>query len=241
MASVSFGPKGRFVSGGIDRTIRIWNRDATVRRRSRAHPRTIHAVDYSPRGDRVASGCDDGVIRVFDAHTGDILRSIPTHRGAIRDVRFRADGSSLLSVASDGAIACVDVHRGTVRQRRTLCKGSIGSLALSPDGTWIAAGCSHGRVHLLDPRDLGGRRRLIHAHDASVVSLAAGPDGRLASADRAGHVCLIDARKGRAVHGRKAHDGAVYGLVFLDRGRGLATAGRDRRICLWTVEDRRRL
>lgn len=50
----------------------------------------------------VATGCVDGVVRLWDLRTAQCVQQLRGHSDAVQAVAFSADGSLLLSGADDG-------------------------------------------------------------------------------------------------------------------------------------------
>ena len=67
------------------------------------HPNWVQGGVFSPDGTTIVTGCKDGVIRRFDAATGELLGSFVGHAGRLWDVRFGPRGE-LVSAGSDGTI-----------------------------------------------------------------------------------------------------------------------------------------
>ncbi|KAL6821800.1 hypothetical protein J3E69DRAFT_339363 [Trichoderma sp. SZMC 28015] len=65
------------------------------------HACTVRAVCFSMDGKAIASCCDDGIIRVWDAATGAIQHTLSTDRHYILAISFSPDGKSFAYV-SDG-------------------------------------------------------------------------------------------------------------------------------------------
>jgi WD40 repeat protein len=55
-----------------------------------------------PDGNTLATGCQDGVIRLWDLGRGVMTQEMPDHGSSIRALCFSADGRRLASGASDG-------------------------------------------------------------------------------------------------------------------------------------------
>ena len=90
----------RLLSGGTDREPRGWalatGRLLAVLPR---HPSWIQGCAFSPDGTQIATGCRDGVVRVFDAGTLELERKIVGHVGRTWEVKYDSAGM----VASSGA------------------------------------------------------------------------------------------------------------------------------------------
>jgi WD40 repeat protein/DNA-binding SARP family transcriptional activator/class 3 adenylate cyclase len=63
----------------------------------------ISALAFSPDGSLVATGHEDGAVRLFEADTGNLRLALPGNAGAVKDVSFSPDGTMLASTsAKDG-------------------------------------------------------------------------------------------------------------------------------------------
>ena len=84
---VAFSPDGsRIVTGGRDRTARLWNVETgTVLRILQGHEDEVLAVAFSGDGRGVFTASREGTVRTWDAGSGSLLR---THSSG--GLRFRA-------------------------------------------------------------------------------------------------------------------------------------------------------
>ena len=99
-------PVGRLVRRRPKRRLR-----ARLRRgQRRAHPPVpgergaIDGVAFSPDGDTIATGGDDGSIRLFDADRGTQLLNLPAHPYLVTGLGFNRDGTRLVSASPDGVV-----------------------------------------------------------------------------------------------------------------------------------------
>ena len=59
---------------------------------------------FSPQGDIIASGSEDGTIKIWDGKTGQQIGNLVGHLKYINSVTFSRDGKSLASGSSDNTI-----------------------------------------------------------------------------------------------------------------------------------------
>ena len=122
VAAVGWSPDGsRLVSGGNDRTIRIWHPTPTQHDTTADHPTDrVLAVGWSPDGSRLVSGGGDGTVRVWEAGSGRLQYTLPRrgigtltrrllnmssgHTGGVAAVGWSPDGSRLVSGGDDGRL-----------------------------------------------------------------------------------------------------------------------------------------
>ena len=154
------------------------------------HTDAVWSVAFSPDGKTLASGSDDGTVRLWDLATHRQLGTPFTgNTKQVDSVAFSPDGKTLASGGWDGTVRLWDVatHRqlGTPLTAHTTT--IVYSVAFSPDGKTLAAGNDDGTVRLWD---LAAHRQLgtpLTGHTGAVESVAFSPDGRTlasASADR---------------------------------------------------------
>ena len=94
----------------------------------------LHCVAFSPGGKTLASGGDDGVVRLWDVAARKNMRTLKGHTDAVFSVAFSPDGKTLASGSRDKTVMLWDVAAS--ENPRTL-KGHadlVDSVAFSPDG-----------------------------------------------------------------------------------------------------------
>ncbi|GAA2124819.1 hypothetical protein GCM10009802_29970 [Streptomyces synnematoformans] len=66
------------------------------------HGSPVSALDISPDGRRIVTGTLNGVVRVWDADTADLVREVTRDGHLVRAARFTPDGKHLITVAQLG-------------------------------------------------------------------------------------------------------------------------------------------
>lgn len=104
----------------------------------RGHVGNVRSVSFSPDGKTIASGSDDKTVKIWDAATGTILRSLRGHSATVTSVFFSPDGKTLISSGKDKTVRVWDAATGEALQSSAgvSCEGT--PAAFSPDGKFLA-------------------------------------------------------------------------------------------------------
>jgi hypothetical protein len=69
------------------------------------HPAKIWFVKWSPDGRFLATTCEDGSARLWDAHSGHLMAEPFAHQSEVRRAEFSPDGRRLLTCSFDHTAA----------------------------------------------------------------------------------------------------------------------------------------
>ena len=214
------------------------------------HPSAVHAVSFSPDGDTVLTGGQDGVARLWDAHTGELVREFIAHsRLGIGTLAFSPDGQKILTGSSgrfDLTARLWDVATGEIIHELIGHERPVRSVAFSPDGQMLLTGSSDKTARLWD----AGTGKLIHelvGHMGTiraVRSVAFSPDSQMvltASMDQTAR--LWDVATGKVVHIFPHVDAPRASVAFSPDGKVIFTGTDDkgRAGYLWDVNTRERV
>ncbi|MFF0768546.1 hypothetical protein ACFYUK_06570 [Nonomuraea wenchangensis] len=106
VTALAFAPSAptTLVSGGADRTARVWDVGTGRGRLLAGHAGPVDAVAFAPDGTVLATGGGDRTVRLWDVPTGRPLGPpLAGHRGAVAALAFAPDGRTLLAAAADRA------------------------------------------------------------------------------------------------------------------------------------------
>ena len=65
------------------------------------HGSIVYGVTLSPDGRRLASGCADNTIRIWDMTRHDQVTELRGHNGFVKSVAFSPDGKRMVSASGD--------------------------------------------------------------------------------------------------------------------------------------------
>ncbi len=146
---LAFSPDStRLASVGLDRNIRIWSLTETSLTPDHVifDPLTTPLkISFSPNLSVIACGTAEGLVILYDLSTGNPVRIMPGHHGAVLSLIFSPDGKSLLSAGVDGTVRRWEIPSGKSLDTRVL-DSEVRSIQVSPDGQYVAVAGRQGAV-----------------------------------------------------------------------------------------------
>jgi WD40 repeat protein len=208
------------------------------------------AVAWSPDGMRIAAGCADSRLRIWNAATGQIDKEIPG-AGGLNAIAWLPDGSGVVtssgiwSVSSGQRVHAMTGHRASVR-----------SIAVSRDGKRIITASMDKTIRIWNAAT--GETQLtlapagfaIHTDTGWIKSdmtlpqtaAAFSADGKYLASGGADRIVRVwDAASGKELGDLFGHTMTVMAVAFLD-DHHVVSASLDGTVRIWDFErDMRRL
>lgn len=232
-----------FVSG--ERAIHMLTLRALEALIFQAHPEQTHALAGSPDGKLLATAGKEGLIKVWDAKTGEKVFNKKAHTGDVRSIAFDSASSRLASGGNDKVVKVFDINGDEIASLAGH-PATVSAIAFSPDGKRVASGGAGldsmsrpfvGAVHVWD-LDKKREFTILRDHQTPVRAVAYSRDGKyLATGGSDGLVLLYEAETGKKVHELKGHLGVIWTLAFSPDGAVLASSGSAGSVRLWRTGD----
>ncbi|MFG2004738.1 protein kinase [Spirillospora sp. NPDC048911] len=196
------------------------------------HGAEVTGVAFSPDGAILASGGADGLILVWNAMTGQRVRSLEGHTYPLVSMAFSADGKTMTTGAELVRIWNLDTGRqlrGIATQRRTGFDSGLSALACSPDGRYLATDGRDGKALLWNVTP----GRIIRSLTGQAgAALAFTPDGRgLVGGGRT--LRQWNVADGALVRTFAKASGPVHAIALSADGRFLAASSDTSPVALW--------
>lgn len=198
-------------------------------------PSWLTALAFHPDPAFVATGHDDGAVRLWDVAGHQLVREFEAHKRAVSAIAFSADGKRLASAGEDKLIHLWDTESGKSLGKLVGHTDRIPALAWHPSGDFLVSAGWDSTARIWDVRTKEPVL-LLNAHATQVTALAFSKDGKLmASGDSAPEVHLWDWEHKKERHRFKGPRAEIRELVFSPNGKRLACNG-DSVIHLWNTE-----
>jgi sterol desaturase/sphingolipid hydroxylase (fatty acid hydroxylase superfamily) len=195
------------------------------------HKGAVLGVAISADGGLIASGGEDGTVRVWDAE-GRAQLTLPGHERPVRSVAISADRRVIVSGGYDGAVRVWDAATGQEKFALRGHRGFVLGVAVSADGRRVASAGADGTVRVWDG-ETGQEQHALAGHTSAVPSVALSGDGeRVVSAGWAS-AKLWNADTGRARLTLAGHTDLVYSLAISPDGRRVVTGSFDQAVKVW--------
>jgi len=205
------------------------------------HPHGFRAVVFAANGQRaISAGRNDKALDTWDLSTGTFVRALEGHKQAVEAIAITPDSASIVSASSDFTVGLWDAVKGQLRQTLQGHRGEVNALSISRDGRVAATVSSDCSIKLWDIAS-GRCIKTLAPDDGSdepFVAVRYLPDSRgVVTGGRDGSVRLWSTVTGKCTRTFDGHSGAILDLaVLLDRPQFLS-AGEDKTLRLWNLEN----
>jgi hypothetical protein len=191
----------------------------------KGHTSGVLSVSWSPDGKRLATGCADGTVKVWDAAGGWELLTIKRHTNRVWSVSWSPDGKRLATTSIDGTANVWEAAGGRELLSLKGHTGGLNCVSWSRDGKRLATGSADGTARVWDAT--GGSELLsVKANTNGVPSVSWSPDGnRLATGSWEGTANVWETASVQAVQEWNRQDHALEDLRACNTFRGPEAQG----------------
>jgi WD40 repeat protein len=199
------------------------------------HADEVYSLCASSDGQRLASGCRDGTIKLWDSATGQLQQTLSGHSDIVRLVNFSHDNQLLVSASVDEIIKLWDATTGELQETFENHPTWLYTVVFSPDSQQLVSYSENGTMNM-KIWEATERKPLqtLKERPGPVDSIAFSPDGQEVGSGLEDHTFKpldFDLRQRLQTLGEGS--GSIGNVSFSPDGQKLASSSEDGIITLW--------
>ena len=219
----------------------MWRADDGSRQKSFKADGNIRAITFSPDGTKIAAGCEDKLLFVWDVESGELVKKVNAHAQPVYDVSFSPDGKTIATCCGDwteakpGRVKLWKADSLTEIARLDGHEVAVRSAVFDPDGSRLASVSEDGVIRIWDVETQTELAVLRNSTGARPLDWS--PDGKLLAAGLHDGTTNIWSLKTGMVVRRFGGMDDTFSVRFVPDGSLLVGAGGEKQITLWDTSE----
>ncbi|XP_057859108.1 autophagy-related protein 16 isoform X1 [Cryptomeria japonica] len=192
-----------------------------------AHEGGCHSLLFENNSDRLITGGQDMLVKLWDINSGTLISTLHGCLGAVLDLGVSGDNKFILGASSDHKLYLWDVQSGRIAHTLTGHSEKVCATDVSKLSNRKAVSAAYDRTIKVWDLHKGYVANTIICHsNCNSVSLTA--DGQhIYSGHVDGHLRFWDTRTGKLVNEVAAHVSGITSVTLSRNGQFVLTSGRD--------------
>ncbi|TNE53217.1 MAG: WD40 repeat domain-containing protein [Bacteroidetes bacterium] len=223
-------------SGAADRFVARWNLESGQQEAFsiRCDASIYGLVEITDR-NLLCMGLSNGSLHIIDQFKKQEIRHLKAHQSAVFSILENQELKQLYTTDMEGNLAIWSLPDFKLELFLPLDTGKIRSLKLHDQKLFLAG--QDGFIRIFDMNNLNELTNW-RAHEGGVNELLIDHEGKIISAGKDAHIRIWEKHETnyRLFKEIPAHHYAIYSLCFLNDGKYMASASRDKSIKIWDCD-----
>jgi WD40 repeat protein len=193
------------------------------------------SVDFSPASDKVATGCTNNKLIIYDVASGVQLHNITAHLGYVYSVAWSHNGQYIATAGQDNKIKLWD-STGTLLQTFNGHTADVFDVKFTPNDDYLISGSQDNSIKIWN-RATGALVNTITGHTNDVRSIAVSPNGNYilsGGADATTRIWDINTYS-QIANFNQTGAGTVYTVAWSPNEEKVITGTQNNMVLLWDI------
>ena len=190
-------------------------------------------VELFKKNPLIVSGSGDKTIKIWDAVTGECLKTLEGHSSLVSSVAFSSDSKLIVSGGYDKIVKIWDAITGECLKTLEGHSNPVLSAAFSSDSKLIVSGSTDKTIKIWDAIT-DECLKTLDGHSNSVWSVAFSTDSKLivsGSSDKT--IKIWAAVTGECLKTLEGHSNSVWSVAFSSDNQLVVSGSNDNRVKIW--------
>ncbi|MFT7818206.1 periodic tryptophan protein 2 homolog [Arapaima gigas] len=177
ISSITINCTGDWIGFGCLGQLLVWEwQSESYVFKQQGHFNNMAALAYSPDGQYIATGGNDGKVKVWNTNSSLCFVTFTEHTSSVTSVAFTSRGFVVVSASLDGTVRAFDLHR--YRNFRTFTSprpAQFSCLAVDCSGELVSAGAQDSFEIFIWSMQTGRLLEVLAGHEGPVSGLSFNP------------------------------------------------------------------
>lgn len=201
----------------------------------KGHKGTVNSVAFSHNDSMIVTGSDDGTAIIWNAYTGDTIRTLRGHKRSVESVAFSHNDSMIVTGSGRQAIVWNALTGDTVRSFRGH-KGLVTFVSFTHNDDMIVTASLYDNTAIVWNALTGDSIYTLRGSKRGVESVAFNHnDSMIVTVGLDNTAIVWNALTGDIIRTLRGHKGSVESVAFSHNDSMIVTASWDRTAIVWNA------
>lgn len=192
------------------------------------------STGISPTNDKVAVGCSNGKLKIYDLPGGKLSKDIDAHPSWVTTVCYSPDGTKIVTGGNDDKVK-IWSQTGALLFTCSGHTGDITAVKVTPDNNFVISSSKDDKIKIWN-MTTGSLVRTIGGHTLDVNGVDVSPDGSKIVSASSDSTCKIwNLQTGQLITSFTDIGGAINAVAWSPNGNKIVTGNANSDLVLWHI------